>query len=61
MDLHILSDPVIDFFEVPQKRVLNKDFWHFLIGFTKTQFKILNLAWWSIGTNNSFVDTHIFI
>ena len=46
------------FLEVPQKGVYKNDFlafflpkWGDLIGSTKTHLKILNLAWWSIGTN----------
>ena len=47
MDLHILSDPV-------------KDFGIFLSDPQKLNLNILNIEWWSFGTNNVFVDTHNF-
>ena len=35
-------------------------FWHFLSDQQKLNLNILYLAWWSIGTNNFFVDTQNF-
>ena len=54
MDLHILSDPVKDFWKCPKKG------FNFLSDPQKLNLNILNMEWWSIGTNNVFLDTHNF-
>ena len=59
MDLHILSDPVTDFWKCPKKG-LKKLVGIFLSDPQKFNLNILNMAWWSIGTNNVFVDTQTF-
>ena len=59
-DLHILSDPVKDFWKCPKKGFKNFFFWHFLSDPQKLILNILNIEWWSFGTNNVFVDTHNF-
>ena len=60
-DLHILSDPVTDFWKCPKKMGFKKIIcWHFLSDPQKLNLNILNMAWWSIGTNNVFVDTQNF-
>ena len=60
-DLHILSDPVTDFWKCPKKGFKNYLLAFFKLDPQKLNLKILNLAWWSIGTNNFFfVDTQIF-
>ena len=46
------------FLEVPQKGFLKIG--HFLSDPQKLNLNILNMAWWSIGTNNVFVDTQNF-
>ena len=46
--------------EVPQKGGLKIYFWEFFITSTKLNLNILNIAWWSIGTNNVFVDIQNF-
>ena len=48
------------FLEVPQKGGLKIIVWHFLSDPQKLNLNILNMAWWSIGKNNVFVDTHNF-
>ena len=48
------------FWEVPQKGVWKNYFLHFLSDPQKLNLNIINMAWWSIGTNNVFVDTHNF-
>ena len=48
------------FLEVPQKGVSTNIFLVFLSDPQKLNLNILNMAWWSIGTNNVFVDTHKF-
>ena len=58
-DLHILLDPVKDFWKCPKKG-LHILFGHFLSDPQKLNLNILNIAWWSIGTNNVFVDTQNF-
>ena len=58
-DLHILSDPVKDFWKCPKKG-FKKNVWHFLSDPQKLNLNILNIEWWSFGTNNVFVDTHNF-
>ena len=60
MDLHILSDPVKDFWKCPKKGFKKIICGHFLSDPRKLNLNILNMAWWSIGTNNVFVDTQIF-
>ena len=59
-DLHILSDPVNDFWKCPKKGFKKNIVWHFLSDPQKLNLNILNIEWWSFGTNNVFVDTHIF-
>ena len=59
-DLHLLSDPVKDFWKCPKKGFTKINFGHFLSDPQKLILNILNMAWWSIGTNNVFVDTQIF-
>ncbi len=58
-DLHILSDPVKDFWKCPIKGFKNI-VGHFLSDPQKLNLNILNISWWSIGTNNVFVDTQNF-
>ena len=60
MDLHIFSDPVKDFWKCPKKGFIKIIFSHFLSDPQELNLNILNMAWWSIGTNNVFVDTHNF-
>ena len=60
MDLHILSDPVKDFWKCPKKGFKKNYLLAFLSDPQKLNLNILNIKWWSIGTNNVFVDTHIF-
>ena len=59
-DLHILSDPVKDFWKFLKKGFKEIIFGHFLSDPQKLNLNILNMACWSIGTNNVFVDTHNF-
>ena len=42
------------------KRGLKNIVGHFLSDPQKHNLNILNIAWWSIGTNNDFVDTQNF-
>ena len=56
-DLHILSDPVKDFWKCPKKGFYKNIV---LADPQKLNLSILNMAWWLIGTNNVFVDTHNF-
>ena len=60
MDLHILLDPVKDFWKCPKKGFKKIMFLHFLSDPQTLNLNILNMAWWSIGTNNVFVDTQNF-
>ena len=62
MDLHILLDPVKDVWKYPNPKKGFKKiiFWNFLSDSQKLNLNILNIEWWSIGTNNVFVDTHHF-
>ena len=55
-DLHILLDPVKEFWMCPKKG-FNKLFLGIFYQIHKLNLNILNMAWWSIGTNNVFVDT----
>ena len=61
MDLHILSDPVTDFWKCPKKWLKKIFVGIFLSDPQKLNLNILNMAWWSIGTNNVFVDTQNFL
>ena len=56
----ILLDPVKDFWKCPKKGFKKIIFEHFLSDPPKVNLNILNMAWWSIGTNNVFVDTQNF-
>ena len=59
-DLHILSDPVTDFWKCPKKGFKKIIVGHFLSDPQKLNLNILNMAGWSIGTNNVFVNTQNF-
>ena len=59
-DLHILLDPVKDFWKCPKKGFKKYIVGHFLSDPQKLNLNILYMAWWSIGTHNVFVDTQIF-
>ena len=59
-DLHILLDPVKDFWKCPKKGFKKIISWHFLSDPQKLNLNILNMAWWSMGTNNVFVDVDNF-
>ena len=60
MDLHILSDPVADFWKCPKKGFKKLFIGIFLSDPQKPNLNILNMAWWPIGTNHVFVDTQNF-
>ena len=60
MDLHILLDPVTYFWKCPKKGFKKKLVGIFLSDPQKFNLNILNMAWWSIGKNNVFVDTQTF-
>ena len=59
-DLHILLDPVTDFWKCPKKGFKQIFVGIFLSDPQKFNLNILNMAWWSIDTNNVFVDTQNF-
>ena len=59
-DLHILSDPVTYFWKCPKKGLKKIFVGIFLSDPQKLNLNILNMAWWSIGTNNVFEDTKTF-
>ena len=60
-ELHILLETIQRFLEVPQKVVLKNNLLAFFLSDPqKFNLNILNMAWWSIGTNNVFADTQNF-
>ena len=55
-DLHILTDPVIDFWKCSKKGLKNKFCFGILLSNPQqVNLNILNLTWWSIGTNIFFL------
>ena len=60
MDLHIILDPVTEFWKCPKKGFNKIICWNFFYQIHKLNLNILNMAWWSIGTNDVFVDTQNF-
>ena len=48
-DLHILLDPVKDFWKCPKRGFKKIKFVFFLSDPQKLNLNILNIAWWSIG------------